>query len=313
MASTPPDGWSILPEGWTWSDVGHGALDIAGLVPIIGEGADLANAAWLAAEEDYLGAGLSIISMVPIVGDAIGKGGKLLDKAGGKLAGPALDALRKMDFQKMLAPLAKDPKIGPVVDKIVAALNKWRDDIAGKTPACTPGGKSLCPKVGNLPIVTKGWKGNPLDSEVGRDIVDKLKKEGLSEERAIAKAQEMMESGLGLPEKILVKPGDKLFKLSPTGASPTTPYWMTKSELDSLRGLSNAEIGAKLGLPPGSIPPNGTSFALQSIEAAEHSSVFRSVIAPLEQGGHISSGGGTQMLVPGRSSFSPPSLSRGFP
>ncbi len=143
MASGPPGG--ILPDGWTWSDVGHGALDVLGLVPVIGEGADLANAAWLAAEGDYLGAGLSIIAMVPIVGDAIGKGGKLLRAGAGRLAGPALDALRKMDFNKMLAPLAKHPKIGPHVEKIAEALEKWRADIVGGGPGCTPGGVQGCP------------------------------------------------------------------------------------------------------------------------------------------------------------------------
>lgn len=145
MASSPPDdGWSVLPDGWSWSDVGHGALDLGGLVPVLGEGADLANAAWHAAEGNYLDAGLSIISMVPIVGDIIGKGGKLAKKAGGKLAGPALDALKKMDFKKMLEPLAKHPKIGPYVDKIVAALEKWRADLVGEVP-CAPNGKVGCP------------------------------------------------------------------------------------------------------------------------------------------------------------------------
>lgn len=141
MASDPS---GVLPAGWTWSDVGHGVLDAAGLVPLIGEGADLANAAWLAAEGDYLGAGLSIVSMVPIVGDAIGKGGKLLRAGAGRLAGPALDALKRMDFEKMLAPLAKHPKLGPHVAKIKDALEKWRRDLVGEAP-CTPGGKQACP------------------------------------------------------------------------------------------------------------------------------------------------------------------------
>ena len=147
MASSPPDdGWSILPDGWTWSDVGHGALDVGGLVPGFGEGADLANAAWYAAEGNYLDAGLSIISMVPIVGDIIGKGGKLAKKAGGKLAGPALDALKKMDFKKMLEPLAKHPKIGPHVDKIAEALEKWRKDLVGEAPSPKANGLQPCPQ-----------------------------------------------------------------------------------------------------------------------------------------------------------------------
>jgi len=153
----------ILPEGWTWSDVGHGALDIAGLVPVIGEGADLANAAWLAAEGDYLGAGLSVISMVPIVGDAIGKGGKLLKSGAGKLAGPALDALKRMDFEKVLGGLRKHPKLGPHIDKIIAALEKWRADIVGTKPPCTPGGVQKCP-LPRSPTGPLGSKRAPLQN-----------------------------------------------------------------------------------------------------------------------------------------------------
>ncbi|GGM19757.1 DNRLRE domain-containing protein [Micromonospora yangpuensis] len=50
------------------SDVGHAALDVAGLVPGVGEVADLANAAWYAAEGDYGNAALSAASAVPFAG-----------------------------------------------------------------------------------------------------------------------------------------------------------------------------------------------------------------------------------------------------
>lgn len=52
-------------------------LDIVGLIPGLGEFADAANAISYAKQGEYLFAGLSIISMVPEIGDAIGKGGKL--------------------------------------------------------------------------------------------------------------------------------------------------------------------------------------------------------------------------------------------
>jgi uncharacterized protein len=168
MASSPPgDGWSILPDGWSWSDVGHGILDIGGVFPVLGEGADLANAAWYAAEGNYLDAGLSIVSMVPIVGDIVGKGGKLAKKAGGKLAGPAVDALKKMDFKKMLEPLAKHPKIGPHVDKIAEALEKWRKDLIGEAP-CTPGGTQTCPNGGS------SYKGTVRGQSVNLPDVDSV-------------------------------------------------------------------------------------------------------------------------------------------
>jgi hypothetical protein len=144
MARPPSSGWNPLPEGWTWGDVGHGALDVAGLVPVLGEGADVVNAAWYAGEGKYLDAGLSIISMVPIVGDAIGKGGRLVKAGATKLSGPALRALKKMDFKAVLGPFSKHPKIGPHVDKIVDALEKWRAKATGSA-APSVNGVMHCP------------------------------------------------------------------------------------------------------------------------------------------------------------------------
>ncbi len=68
-------------------------LDLAGLIPGLGEFADAANAIDYARKGDYLFSALSLISMVPAIGDVVGKGGKLavwFTKAfpkGSKLAG----------------------------------------------------------------------------------------------------------------------------------------------------------------------------------------------------------------------------------
>ena len=51
-----------------WSGLGHGVLDVAGLVPVIGEPADGINAAWYAAEGDKANAALSAAAMVPGLG-----------------------------------------------------------------------------------------------------------------------------------------------------------------------------------------------------------------------------------------------------
>ncbi len=136
-------GWSILPKGWTWSDVGHLALDIGGLVPVYGEAADLANAAWLASKGQYLDAGLSLISMVPVVGDAVGKGGKLAKAGAVKMAGPALNALGRMNFDELLGPLQRHSGLGPHITKIKEALEKWRREMLDASP-CTPSSQN-CP------------------------------------------------------------------------------------------------------------------------------------------------------------------------
>ncbi|MGP4083488.1 golvesin C-terminal-like domain-containing protein [Streptomyces sp. KR55] len=52
------------------SDVGHAALDVAGMVPVIGEAADVANGIWYAAEGNYADAALSMAAAVPGVGMA---------------------------------------------------------------------------------------------------------------------------------------------------------------------------------------------------------------------------------------------------
>lgn len=60
------------------ADLGHLALDLAGLIPVVGEAADFSNAAWYISEGRYLMAALSLISMIPEIGDAVGKGSKTL-------------------------------------------------------------------------------------------------------------------------------------------------------------------------------------------------------------------------------------------
>ena len=47
---------------------GHGLLDAAGLVPVVGEVADGLNAVWYAAEGDTVNAALSAAGMVPFLG-----------------------------------------------------------------------------------------------------------------------------------------------------------------------------------------------------------------------------------------------------
>ncbi|WP_247695337.1 RHS repeat-associated core domain-containing protein, partial [Streptomyces sp. B93] len=52
------------------SDIGHAALDVAGMVPVIGEAADIANGIWYAAEGNYADAALSMAAAVPGLGAA---------------------------------------------------------------------------------------------------------------------------------------------------------------------------------------------------------------------------------------------------
>jgi uncharacterized protein YukE len=76
-------------KGGFWRTLGHGVLDVAGLIPVIGEPADGINAAWYTAEGDYVNAGLSAAGMIPFLGwggtaaKFVRKGAKAVDDASG--------------------------------------------------------------------------------------------------------------------------------------------------------------------------------------------------------------------------------------
>ncbi|MFG2876037.1 SpvB/TcaC N-terminal domain-containing protein [Streptomyces sp. NPDC048337] len=79
---TDPTGkWPKMPS---WKTIGHTTLDVVGMVPVVGEVADLGNAGWYAAEGDYVNAGLSAASAIPGAGyaaNAAKYGNKMIDAA----------------------------------------------------------------------------------------------------------------------------------------------------------------------------------------------------------------------------------------
>jgi Hemolysin coregulated protein Hcp (TssD) len=76
-------------EPGLWSDVAHGVLDVVGLIPVVGELADGANALFYLAEGNKTDAALSAAAMIPIAGWAatgakvVRKGVKIANKARG--------------------------------------------------------------------------------------------------------------------------------------------------------------------------------------------------------------------------------------
>ena len=106
-----------------WSKFADGVqagLDIAGLIPGVGEIADGVNALISLGRGDVAGATLSAASMLPIVGDAIGKGGKIARAAikhGDEVleaAGKSVDGIvsrgNKVDTGSKILKNAKDAK-----------------------------------------------------------------------------------------------------------------------------------------------------------------------------------------------------------
>ncbi len=59
----------------------HNTLDAVGVIPGFGEIADAANGCIYLAEGDYVNAGLSFVSCIPVAGDTAGKGGKAVNTA----------------------------------------------------------------------------------------------------------------------------------------------------------------------------------------------------------------------------------------
>lgn len=128
------------------TSVGHFALDLIGLIPGAGEFADAANALWYAEEGQYLMAGLSLISVIPEIGDLIGKSGKIaiyLKEAGntGKFllgAGKILITVatfiknHKNKIKMVLDKARENEKIGKYIDQIDKAIENFVHDVLFK-------------------------------------------------------------------------------------------------------------------------------------------------------------------------------------
>lgn len=133
-----------LQQEISLSSIGHVILDIAGLIPGVGEVADVTNAVWHAKEGDYFSAALSLISIIPVIGDSVGKGGKLaswVDKNLPKVSdvlktyGPeVLDSVKQAQevirsnrnlINKVLEKSEESAELKPYVNKIKQALDTF--------------------------------------------------------------------------------------------------------------------------------------------------------------------------------------------
>jgi RHS repeat-associated protein len=104
----------------------HGALDVIGMVPLIGEPADLLNAGIYAAEGDIVNAGLSAASAIPLAGNVIGAG-KLALKYGDDVVGFAAS---HVDEAASIGAKQADE----VTSCAVKSLNSFSPDTAVTTP-----------------------------------------------------------------------------------------------------------------------------------------------------------------------------------
>ncbi|MDC0711762.1 hypothetical protein POL68_25055 [Stigmatella sp. ncwal1] len=120
-------------------------LDVAGFVPLFGEVADIANAGISAARGNYLEAGLSLLSVIPGVGDAVGKGAKYALKfADAGAAAKALDLMKSADIPGFFNKLASNPQVA----KYVEPLKKALDDVMQKLQTIAGGPQPQLAMVG---------------------------------------------------------------------------------------------------------------------------------------------------------------------
>lgn len=122
----------------------HNTLDVLGVIPGYGEVADAANGLIYLAEGDYLNAGLSFVSCIPVAGDAAGKG----SKAANKTLGVAGDVAKHGDN---IVDAATDiAKHGDNIADAAADIAKHGDDVLDTAGQVTK---------------PKGWQvGDPIDN-----------------------------------------------------------------------------------------------------------------------------------------------------
>ncbi|MBZ3902851.1 golvesin C-terminal-like domain-containing protein [Streptomyces griseiscabiei] len=133
--------------GLSWSDIGHAALDVVGLIPVVGEAADLANCGWYAAEGEYVDAALSCASAIPFAGygATAAKAARYGDKALDAID-TAGDTVRAADNVADAGRAADTPPTGSTPDAPTTPKDPAPAD-AAPTPAPAP----APPKVPDTP------------------------------------------------------------------------------------------------------------------------------------------------------------------
>jgi len=105
-------------------------LDIAGIVPGVGEAADGINAIISLGRGNPFEAVLSAISMIPGAGDLVGKSGKLVLK----VFGPAMDMIKSgKKFEDIINKIGPGniKKIAPAIESIKSVIAKYGPSLKG--------------------------------------------------------------------------------------------------------------------------------------------------------------------------------------
>ncbi|MPZ63950.1 MAG: hypothetical protein GEU93_22390, partial [Propionibacteriales bacterium] len=202
-------------------DIGHAILDIGGLVPLIGEGADAINSAWYAAEGDFVNAGLSAAGMIPFAGWGA-TGGKWVlknldhvDDAGdlARLVDPAVNPPPLPDFGDIPFQRGTD-EWAEAVSERYPTLTK--DDVLGIHDYTTEGGYSAMNNYLRNPDSVSPAAREAIEARIERASA------GLSK---LPRYQGETFRGTNLPDDVLARwqPGETVSDAAFTSSSTTAP------------------------------------------------------------------------------------------
>jgi filamentous hemagglutinin family protein len=123
---------------------------------------------------------------------------------------------------------------------------------------------------------------------------------------AVKLARGMLESGAAVPTQISVAPGTVLFKAVPAGESvdSKSSYWIDNGTRIATSKMSSQQLADFMGLPAWSqlTATIRGGYDLYSITVKPEADVvvFKSTVAPTDQGLIFTRGGGSQIIVPNR-------------
>jgi RHS repeat-associated protein len=214
--------------GMSWSDIGHAALDVAGMVPVIGEVADVANGIWYAAEGNYVDAALSMASAIPLAGNAVAAA--KLAKTGKKIA-DGIDTARDLEKAAENAK-AVENGVSATTDATRAPTTSPKPKTDNPTPAkCN----SFVP--GTRVLLADGETKAIEDLKVGDQVLGTDVESGQNQGRTVAnvRSHEGSKTLVTITVDVDGKDGSKTGSITSTAAHliwlPDAGKWVTGGDL----------------------------------------------------------------------------------
>lgn len=182
------------------------------------------------------------------------------------------------------------------------------EDVSSPSTRFTSSGKPISVDDLDADFVTKGINIDPLSIPEGQRLVARLQRASpdTPREDIIVRARQQLSTGKDIPKLSQVQEGEKLFKVVPKGKKPSdfTPYFTDQAGRDRLvTGKSN--IADVTAVPNQSAAQELDIFSITP-KKFEKPTVFKSEIAPIQQGSIKRKGGEQQTIVPERSLFEDP-------